>query len=268
MKRVLLILLCIVAAIVHAAQTGKSQNIREKQIATGLLQEKMWNAVSENNLPALKDLFTQKTIPDINVSERGNTPLFLAIWYKNAEMTQFLIEHQADVAIRNNKGETPLLFVAQQLLIARTQESITRLLDILRQLLAAEADPNAQDAHEKTALEYIVTLFASDYEYRIEDIFKAIRLLVIAGANTEKVNLKNKEWFFTPQFVEHFEKVIKESKAMRAEYLKLQKHAQQEIEQHLIPPLASIVSDYAYNKALPEDVPIKKQAKKRSCVIS
>lgn len=268
MKQLLILLLCIFASSLHAAQIDKSQNIREKQIATGLLQEKMWDAVWKNNLPALKKLYTGTTIPNINISENGYFPLFVAIWYKNAEMVQFLLEHQADVAIRNNEGEAPLLYVAQQLLIARTQENITSLINILQQLLAAEADPNAQDAQGKTALEYIVTLFASDYAYRAEDIFKAIRLLVTAGADTENVNYKNEKWFFTPQFVEHFEKVIKESKAMRAEYLKLQKQARHELEQHLIPPLASIVSEYAYNKALPEEMPVKKQAKKRSCVIS
>lgn len=58
---------------------------------------------------------------NINVNfgrrENGNTPLHYAVKYHNVEMVNALLSAGSNVMLKNHKGQTPLTFVAKQLLV-------------------------------------------------------------------------------------------------------------------------------------------------------
>ena len=65
---------------------------------------------SNNALELLKKLVLNCKI-DINSKTReGNTPLHTAVYKNNLDMIKFLLEHEADPTIKNNKNKSPKAF--------------------------------------------------------------------------------------------------------------------------------------------------------------
>lgn len=113
-------------------------------------------------------LLAKKAAPNIKQSRGGNTPLHHAALAGTAQTTLTLLNHKADVNVRNNLEETPLHK-------ARNNPTIVRL------LLLHRADPNLIGGFNMTPLshmcDYIVENGANTEENRL-----VIRLLLTAGA--------------------------------------------------------------------------------------
>jgi len=72
------------------------------------------------------------------------TPLHVAVDNFNLGLVEFLLDHGADVNVRDAQGRTPLHFAV-----------INRDIELVRVLLDAEADPNARDAAGLTPLQAV-----------------------------------------------------------------------------------------------------------------
>lgn len=123
-------------------------------------------AINNKNLPAVKRLVEYKADLSIKNSE-SNTALWYACAGENKTVVNLLLQHGADANERYVTGETPIIITAQY----------NSSPDIIKTLLDAQADPNAQDAGGFNALIHAVNKIN----------IQAVELLVNAGAKTNFV---------------------------------------------------------------------------------
>jgi ankyrin repeat protein len=87
----------------------------------------------------------------------GNTPLHNAVLASNTKMVEILLEHGADVSVRNTKGRTPLWCVVKTPELVRNDIEYSDYLqrfhiDVVQLLLRKGADIKAKDDSMKTPL--------------------------------------------------------------------------------------------------------------------
>jgi len=108
-------------------------------------------------LSQLIETFIQSGV-DINEQDNeGNTPLLVAVEKNDLETVQLLIENGADVNLRNQEGSTPL-----SVAVMKGDKSY---FDMIKLLLAFEADPNIKDSKGLTLLEKMLYILIYVYNY-------------------------------------------------------------------------------------------------------
>jgi ankyrin repeat protein len=111
----------------------------------------------------------------------GKTPLMYALQCGHSEIVRFLLESHANVnATMADSWRWPALHFAVRLAVSCAGESEHA--DLLKQMLALGADPNATDAFGNTALDRALL----DYD-KVSDRWPIIQVLLDAGANPEHV---------------------------------------------------------------------------------
>lgn len=239
MKQYIFFLLLLMPNLGNAANISQTPQLTKDQKKIKELNNAMWNAVAKNDLPALKKLFGAKIIPEINNRDRetGNTVLFIPAWRgaeNDSEMIHFIIQQGADVNIQGFDGRTALFTATMH------GKNI-----MMQQLLEAYADPNIPDDAGKTALMFVAGFMGPK-------ALERVKLLTAYGASKTKANEKdhNKTALDYAFDKDTLELAIKEGRNLYKKYTlplyqEQKKRVQQAVEQHLIPPLASIVSEYA-----------------------
>ena len=89
--------------------------------------------------------------------KRHWTPLFYACATGNEELVQFLLIDGADITMTDNRKRTALHVAVAKKCCGYTKETIST--KTVKLLLEADADPNAEDVEENTALEYLTKWF-------------------------------------------------------------------------------------------------------------
>gem|GEM_PF-844634 len=118
---------------------------------------------------------------DVNaVNIHGETPLHLAAADDNVEQVRILLEHGADVNIRDKTGNTPLITLSRN---CSSNRGIEQELTIVRMLLDRGADINARNYFGATAL---IKLSELNMDRR-EDL---IRLLIERGSAIDRFDGK------------------------------------------------------------------------------
>ncbi len=110
-------------------------------------------------LSQLIETFIQSGV-DINEQDNeGNSPLLIAVEKNDLETVQLLVDNGADVNMKNKDGSTPL-----SIAVMKGDKSY---FDMIKLLLAFEADPNIKDSKGLTLLEKI--LYILIYVYNFEN---------------------------------------------------------------------------------------------------
>ncbi len=100
-----------------------------------------------------------------------DTPLMLAVTYRNMDMVKLLLEHYADVNARNKLGQTALMISAQQWYRDCKSPSLADPEEIKKLLIAKGAKTTLLDNYGKTADDYeIEVLEASILDLAKEDV--------------------------------------------------------------------------------------------------
>jgi ankyrin repeat protein len=138
---------------------------RNMEGAVPILTPELWTAVSQGQVGKVRQLLTE----DVDVEEKGgptaSTPLHEAAMLYGShgcqEMVRLLLEHGADVSVKNNDGVTPLHAVCKEL-DAMTNGLYWNYdgfgavhldqLEIVKLLLHHHADPSTKDNNENTPL--------------------------------------------------------------------------------------------------------------------
>ncbi|OGE50158.1 hypothetical protein PENARI_c018G04962 [Penicillium arizonense] len=97
---------------------------------------------------------------DIDAAADGETPLFLAARKVDPSIVKFLLEHNADISVKSmDRGRqrgpptrTPLHGAVEDVRYRRNPENLPRLEEVIKLLLEAGCDINAQDVHGSTVL--------------------------------------------------------------------------------------------------------------------
>lgn len=105
--------------------------------------------------------------------KRGSTPLILACYYNNSDIVRFLIDKVKDIN-GSSKDGSPLMAAA-----------VKGYNSIVKMLLEAGANPNAEDANQTTALHYAAMF--KNYDLAV--------MLIEAGANPNHKNNVNQSPF-------------------------------------------------------------------------
>ncbi|KAJ5316569.1 hypothetical protein PENANT_c019G05286 [Penicillium antarcticum] len=113
---------------------------------------------------ALVEVLVDTERCDINCLANGATPLFHAARKLDPRIVKFLLENKADVAIKSNYGgregdaptKTPLHGAVEDARYCRTPEQLHQLEEVVKLLLDAGCEINAQDVHGETVLQHCV----------------------------------------------------------------------------------------------------------------
>ncbi|BDI30785.1 hypothetical protein CCAX7_28360 [Capsulimonas corticalis] len=118
---------------------------------------------------------------DVNARNKwGSTALWSAALAMRGDLVDFLLQHGAEIDIRDNSGRTVLIFVTTHFFGG----------DIIERLLAHGAQVNARDAESRTALMYAAisarrsimdTLLDGGADINLQDIRGATALMYAAG---------------------------------------------------------------------------------------
>ena len=97
----------------HGADVNwKSENDGHTWLTHTMVYEGL--PTEENKLPMIEFILKQLSKEKINESTNiGNTASHMASRWNYAEITKMLVNHGADIHLRNGKGETPLMRTAQ-----------------------------------------------------------------------------------------------------------------------------------------------------------
>ncbi|GAB5412081.1 MAG: hypothetical protein ChlgKO_11950 [Chlamydiales bacterium] len=156
---------------------------------------------ADNYEQILNALFEREDLEiDTNLRDDAEkTPLHKAVEEINLNAVRLLIQRNADVNAQDNRGNTPLHFIAQQ--AARNINSQTYC-DYIKTLLDKEADPTIQNdegtipyqtAGNNYAVKRLLEMHITDEEQRMDLVFRAIRRsnhqeLALLLRETEYVN--------------------------------------------------------------------------------
>jgi uncharacterized protein len=127
----------------------------------------------KGNLAQINAIFEANPKAIFSVNENGFSPLILACYYNNYDITKFLLEHDSDVNISSSMG-TPLMAA-----VYKGNFKITQL------LLENKAEVNYADTNGTTALIYAAMFRNSDL----------VQLLLLNNANKTKIDNKGKTAF-------------------------------------------------------------------------
>lgn len=94
--------------IFHVTTDQQSAIAAEKKIRRDRVPARLWDAISENDLPRVKNLVRRGANVSARHPENGRTPLGQAALLGNTEVGKFLIEKGARVSGSNRDGNTPL----------------------------------------------------------------------------------------------------------------------------------------------------------------
>ena len=187
-----------------------SSKIVSKPVVHESLNAELWQALEKRDNAALKNLLSQKAIPNVNCFRNNTTPLIYACANDLHGIAQTLISAGADINKRDNKlGWTALMW-------ATWMEHVK----IIKLLYKANPDLNAQDRYGKTAL-----MWAVNYNK-----IKIITFLAAAGADTTIKNSQSNSTaieYASTENKDAIEKAIAAGKEQRHLYLlSLQKKLQ------------------------------------------
>ncbi|KAJ5776677.1 uncharacterized protein N7511_001688 [Penicillium nucicola] len=112
----------------------------------------------------LVEMLVDSGLCDINAITDGATPLFHAARKRDSNLVRFLLENQADVTVkcadrgreREAPTRTPLHGAFEDVHDCRTPEQVHELEEVIKLLLEAGCDINAQDVHGQTILQRCV----------------------------------------------------------------------------------------------------------------
>jgi ankyrin repeat protein len=96
----------------------------------------------------------------VNIDEQdneGNTPLLVAVEKNDLETVQLLVNNGADINLKNKEGSTPL-----NIAVMKGNKDYY---DMIKLLLAFEADPNIKDSKGLTLIEKILYILIYVYNY-------------------------------------------------------------------------------------------------------
>jgi ankyrin repeat protein len=96
----------------------------------------------------------------VNIDEQdneGNTPLLVAVEKNDLETVQLLVNNGADINLKNKEGSTPLSIAVMK--------GNKDYYDMIKLLLAFEADPNIKDSKGLTLIEKILYILIYVYNY-------------------------------------------------------------------------------------------------------
>ena len=122
---------------------------------------------NEYDIEAIKELISKMSISNLNQVIDGNTALMTASMIRNRPIVELLLDHGADINIRDKDGKTALMLMYSH--------SLNEDNDITRLLLERGADTNIRDKNGKTALMYATEM---------GDVI-AVILLLKYGANKD-----------------------------------------------------------------------------------
>ena len=122
---------------------------------------------NEYDIEAIKELISKMSISNLNQVIDGNTALMTASMIRNRPIVELLLDHGADINIRDKDGKTALMLMYSH--------SLNEDNDITRLLLERGADTNIRDKMGKTALMYATEM---------GDVI-AVILLLKYGANKD-----------------------------------------------------------------------------------
>lgn len=130
--------------VITALNKPGSQVVNTRDVTTG--EAALHITVKRGDVPYTTFLLQKGADPNIR-DGKGNTPMLIAIESGHGEMVPLLVAGRANVNLANGSGETPLIRAVQR-----------RDLGLVRELLAANADPDQRDV--------IAGLSARDYATR------------------------------------------------------------------------------------------------------
>lgn len=130
--------------VITALSKPGSQLVNTRDVTTG--EAALHITVRRGDAPYTAFLLQKGADPNIR-DGKGNTPMLVAIDSGHGEMVPLLITGRANPNLGNGSGETPLIRAVQR-----------RDLGLVRELLAANADPDQRDV--------IAGLSARDYAQR------------------------------------------------------------------------------------------------------
>ena len=145
--------------IFHVTTDQQSAIAAEKKIRRDRVPARLWDAISENDLPRVKNLVRRGANVSGRHPENGRTPLGQAALLGNIEVGKFLIEKGARVSGSNRDGNTPLHVAA-----------FLCEFEFVELLLKHGADRNKKNGDGRIPVEVI----NSDVSKRIEEIYEGI----------------------------------------------------------------------------------------------
>jgi len=118
---------------------------------------------------------------DINTSDiNGNTPLIMAAEYGRVDLARLLLEHGANLALRNKSGQTALMMAAFPSSQPHINENKAKIINLLA---INKSDTNVKDGEGNTLL-----ISAARYGWYINTADTIVKALLSAGA---EVNARN-----------------------------------------------------------------------------
>ena len=142
------------------------------------LDKKLFDAVAEYDVAWIKDLLEKGANVNIN-NEFGMTPLHLAVWLRNADVSEILISYGADVNARDMGGFTPLHYAVHQ-----------HDAELVRLLLNSGADPTLGNNFGDTPLDFARRHGLTDIAKLIEEFSRKPARAAIKKAHGSE-NLTN-----------------------------------------------------------------------------
>ena len=170
MRKIITILFLSSIAVIHAQEDvfNVARNGSEKEIAQIYMETpEIINSKNKEgytpfllacyngNIEVVKFLITK--VENINGESKYGTPLMAAVYKRDEEVINILLNHKVDVNISDNKGTTALHYA--------TMFNNT---SIAKKLINAGAKSDIKDANGKTAFDYITS-------YKNEEILTLIK---------------------------------------------------------------------------------------------
>ena len=133
----------------------------------------VFDVARNGSLKQIKEIFENNPKTILLINENGFSPLILACYHNNIEVTRFLIEHQSNINISSPMG-SPLLAS-----VVKGNIEITQL------LLKNKADVNCTDTNGSSALIYAAMFRSSEL----------VQLLLSYNADKTKIDNSGKTAF-------------------------------------------------------------------------
>ena len=152
---------------------------KQKTVIAGPVEEKLLSFSSSGNLDGVKKLIESGAKINAVDKKDGNTALMLAAYNARYDIVETLLAADASVDIRNNSGNTALIFA---LWCPADKQDCSGSAKIVNVLIKAGADVNAKNKSLQTPF-----LFAVHFQ----DDLEVIRLLLKSGADINAIDSKD-----------------------------------------------------------------------------